>query len=224
MGEGREEEQELSGRWGSPQCEPQGWPWPTWCCPAGVSLGLPPSHCPACASVGPRRLGRVPTAPGRPFLPPRAGGVASPRGPRGHAGDAGGGLAAAPCLRQRGPDLLEALDGCPQQVRSWSPGRWPRGQRTMGWWPLRWALQGRCTVTGWGGASLLSCRPMCVPKKPDSSAVEQCALFLVPYPAPWTRPLGLASEELSRVCPLAARAWGPECLTDPQLYKLVSAI
>lgn len=136
-GEGREE-QELSGRWGSPQCEPRGWPWPTWCCPAGVSLGLPPPHCPACASVGPRRLRRVPTAPGRPLLPPRAGGVASPRGPRGHTGDAGGGLAAAPCLRQRGPDLLEALDGCPQQVRSWSPGRWPRGQRTMGWWPLRW--------------------------------------------------------------------------------------
>lgn len=82
-------------------------------------LGLPSDCHPICALVGPRCLRRLPTAPGRPLWTPSAGGVAAPRGPCGHTGDAGGGLAAAPRCRQRGPDLPEAPDGRPRQVRGW---------------------------------------------------------------------------------------------------------
>ena len=88
---------------------------------------------PLCAPAGPRRLGGVPAAPGRPLRTPCAGAVAAPRGPRGHAGDSGGGLAAAPRGRQWGPDLPEAPGGRPRQVRTQGAASAATGEC----WPLR---------------------------------------------------------------------------------------
>lgn len=129
-------------------------------CPAGP--GRPAARSPAaCAPVGPGRVGRLPAAPGRPLRTPGAGGVAAPRGPRGHPGDPGGGLAAAPRRSQRGPDLPEAPDRRPPQVRgcgaAWRSGRGrgrgPRGggqARRRGRGGGGWAEAGRGKGRGTG--------------------------------------------------------------------------
>ena len=122
-----------SSRRGPGRCGPGRLALATRALPGSAGSGPPPAHRPVRASVGPRLLGRLPAAPGRPLRTPGAGGVAAARGPRGHAGDAGGGLAAAPRRRQRGPDLPEAPDGRPQQVRSRSASCWAaRGLQMLG--------------------------------------------------------------------------------------------
>ena len=175
-----------------------GWLWLHWCCPAGLSPDLPPT----CASIGPGCLGRLPTTPGCPLRTPSAGGVAAPRRPRGHAGDAGGGLATAPRRRQRGPDLPEAPDGRPRQVRgpratwrqSGGPGRLKRGGRRrraggLCCGPFRAGTQWQET----GEGSLPS--PRVFPTRPGISAVERRSRAQPPH-RPLGQGLGLASADL----------------------------